>query len=628
MHYNHFDQRLNDRKEELQTLYDSLYRFVPKADQHFSSLLHMMGEAHEQRPVWMQEEDENDKTWYLQNDLIGMMLYVDLFAGNLKGVVEKIPYLKELGITYVHFMPLLKAREGENDGGFAVADYREIDPRFGTMEEFRILVASLHQEGIRVCLDYVVNHTAKEHPWAKAALSGDKQHQDMYFMYDTDSTPKAFEKTVPEVFPKVSPGNFTYYEEMNKWVFTSFYEFQWDLDYHNPIVFHKMAEYLLFLANTGVKVIRLDAIPFMWKELGTNCRNLPQVHTLVRMFRIISEIVCPGVVLLGEAIVEPYQIVKYFGRDKEEECQILYNAAHMVNIWNSLATRDARLMTRSLKYGFPVPKTACWINYARCHDDIGWGLNEGILRDLGFDPAIHKQFLINFYHGDHPASFARGELYEFDPSIPDGRNSGSLASLAGLEEAVEKKDEYLRELARKRILLVHGQLLAESGIPLLYSGDEIATQNDYAYQNDSKKAHDSRWLHRPYMNWERAKNRKDGDSDEGYVFRRLAKLIAIRKANPLFRSDISAKMIEFYEPSIFGFAKYQDDQMLLFLGNYQEDRVFVNTEVLHHLGLFGEKVDLITGKVVDLNQDRFLLGPYEFLWLTGDAIGKTSVTQE
>lgn len=416
-----------------------------------------------------------------------MMLYVDLFAGDLQGVTSKIPYFKELGITYLHFMPILKAREGENDGGFAVADYREIDPRFGSMEEFRKLVILLRQEGISVCLDYVVNHTAKDHVWAKRVLAGEKQFQDMFFMHDTDETPRAFETTVPEVFPKVSPVNFTYYNEIGKWVFTSFYEYQWDLNYCNPDVFLQMVDTLLYLANTGVQVIRLDAVPFMRKELGTNCRNLPQVHVLLRLFRLITEIVCPSVVLLGEAIVEPHQIVKYFGADKKEECHILYNATHMVNIWNSLATRDARLMARSVKYAQQIPHTSSWINNARCHDDIGWSLNEGILRDLGSDPAIHKQFLISFFKGDHSESFARGELYEYDSTMPDARNSGSLASLAGLEKALQNKDDYQRELAHKRILLVHAQLLAESGIPLLYSGDEIATLNDEGYRSDPKR---------------------------------------------------------------------------------------------------------------------------------------------
>jgi amylosucrase len=605
------------KHEQLEQLYHTLY----PADERnsFGRLLQVMADQAAARPQSLREADQDGPSWYLSNQLIGMMLYVDLFAGNLRQLREKIPYFRELGISLIHFMPLLKAREGENDGGYAVADYREIDPRFGTMDEFRELVAELRAEGIRVCLDYVVNHTAKDHEWAKRALAGEKEYQDLYFMYDTDDIPRQFEETVPEVFPRVAPGNFTYYEQIHKWVFTSFYEFQWDLNYHNPAVFERMTAILLYLANTGVSVIRLDAIPFMWKELGTNCRNLPQVHTLLKMFRLIVEIVCPSVVLRGEAIVEPWQIVKYFGTDEQQECQILYNAAHMVNIWNSLATRDTRLMAKSVKYGFRIPHSACWIDYARCHDDIGWGLNENILKSLGFDPAAHKQYLISFYKGDHMFSFARGELYEFNPETLDARNSGSLASLAGLETALENCDLYQRELAIKRILLIHAQILAETGIPLIYSGDEIATLNDYSYKNDPKKAHDSRWLHRPYFDWQRAEKRHDFATCEGQVFQTLQKLIQIRGQHDIFRSDIPEKIIECYEISLYSFVKYHFDDVLIFLGNYCEDRQWVDTSPFHGSGIFGRKTDLFSGKTVDFNHDRILLGPFEFLWLKGHA---------
>lgn len=605
------------KQEQLEHLFTSLY---PQDSQtHIDHLLQIMAAASAARSSALKEADQGDLSWYMSNRLVGMMLYTDLFAGDLAGVVEKIPYFKELGITYIHFMPLLKAREGENDGGYAVADYREIDPRFGSMDQFRDLVARLRAEGIHVCLDYVVNHTAKDHEWAQRALAGEKEYQDLYFMYDTDDIPRKFEETVPEVFPKVAPGNFSYYEQIKKWVFTSFYEFQWDLNYHNPDVFLRMTDILLYLANTGVSVIRLDAIPFMWKELGTTCRNLPPVHTLLKMFRLIVDMVCPSLVLLGEAIVEPFQIVKYFGTDESQECQILYNAAHMVNIWNTFATRDARLMAKSVKYGFRIPHRACWINYARCHDDIGWGLNDTILKALGFSPEAHKQYLISFYKGDHSFSYARGELYEFNPETLDARNSGSLASLAGLETALENHDLYQQELAIKRILLIHAQLLAESGIPLIYSGDEIATLNDYTYKNDPKKAHDSRWLHRPFFNWERAERRHDLSTSEGQVFQTLQKLIQIRSEDELFRSDIPAKIIECYENPVYSFVKYHHDDALIFLGNYSEDRQWIDTNAFHGAGVFGKKTDLISGKTVDFNNDRILLGPFEYLWLKGHA---------
>ncbi len=612
-----FDSRMNERVDKLKQLYQSLYGTGSRTEESFDQLLHVMRSAYEDRPDALVEDDLQDSGWYLSNKLVGMMLYTDLFAGDLNGVIDKIPYLRDLGITYLHFMPLLKARDGENDGGYAVADYRSIDPRFGTMDQFRKLVATLRKEGISVCLDYVVNHTAKDHVWAQQALSGDPDSQAMYFMYDTQDIPDAFEATVEEVFPKVAPGNFTYYPQINKWVFTSFYEFQWDLDYHNPRVFREMTDILLFLANTGVKVIRLDAIPFMWKELGTSCRNLPQVHTLLKMFRLITNIVCPSVVLKGEAIVEPWQIVKYFGTDGQEECQILYNAAHMVNIWNSLATRDARLMTRSDKNAFHTPHSACWVNYARCHDDIGWGMDEHGLRGLGLDPGAHKQYLINFYKGEHAFSYAAGELYEFNPETMDARNSGSMASLCGLETAILTRDEYQRELALKRIMLIHALILSESGIPLIYSGDELATINDYSYKQDPGKSHDSRWLHRPFFSWEAAVSRHDLGTNGGQVFTQLKKLIEIRCAHDIFRAEIRPEIIECYEHPVYSYAKYHYGQVFIFIGNFSEDRQFVNTQPFRDKGIYGRRTDLFQGKTVDFDCGSVLLGPYEYLWLSG-----------
>jgi len=610
-----FEDRLNGRLEKLKTIYAKFYGKHAGADAHFDQLIHVMRIAYNERSAVLIAEDKADPRWYMSNKLVGMMLYTDLFAGDLDGVAGKIPYLKDMGITYLHFMPLLKARVGQNDGGYAVADYRSIDPRFGTMDQFRELVGTLRREGISVCLDYVVNHTARDHIWAQKALAGDPEYQAMYFMYDREDIPRAFEETVEAVFPKVAPGNFTYYPQIKKWVFTSFYEFQWDLDYHNPRVFEEMTDILLFLANTGVKVIRLDAIPFMWKKLGTNCRNLPEVHTLLRMFRLITDIVCPSVVLKGEAIVEPYQIVKYFGKDNEEECQILYNAARMVNIWNSLATRDARLMTRSDKYAFAVPQSACWVNYARCHDDIGWGMNEIELRGLGLDPAKHKQFLINFYKGSHEYSHSRGELYEFNPDTMDARNSGTLASMCGLETAVLARDEYQRELAIKRILLIHALLLSSSGIPLIYSGDELAALNDYSYKEDPGKVHDTRWLHRAFFDWERAANRHDKSTDEGHVFTELKKLIAIRSDSDIFRTGMQTGIIECCEPAVYSFAKYNDGQTFIFIGNFCEDRQFIDTRPFRDAGIYGHKTDLPQGKTVDFDQERILAGPFEYLWL-------------
>ncbi len=604
--------------DELRSCYDELYKGRADAAEQFDHLVEIMKKGYEERKVELKKLDadrEQAKEWFLDQKVVGMMMYIDLFADNFTGVQERISYLKELGITYIHFMPLLKTRKGKNDGGYAVASYTQVDERFGNIEQFENLLDALREQGISTCVDFVVNHTAKEHDWALRAKAGDVKYQEMYFMYDTDLIPNQFEKTVPEVFPLVSPKNFTYYEDIEKWVFTSFYEFQWDLNYQNPYVLSKIIERLLFLANKGVEVFRLDAIPFMWKELGTNCRNLPPVHSIMSIFRIISEIVCPGIILKGEAIVAPQEIVKYFGDANAAECHIMYNASYMVLLWNSLATRDVRLMEKTLARSPRIPLYATWINYARCHDDIGWGFEEGIIREIGEDPFLHKQFLISFYKGDFPGSFSRGELYEFDETTMDARNSGTLASLCGLEKALGDQDEYQQELAIKRILLLHSMIISFSGIPVIYSGDEIGTVNDFTYVEDPQKSADSRWLHRPKMDWERAAKRADLGSDEGKIFTSLQKMIQCRKEHPIFASNVECTVFDTQNQGVFGLVKQYHGQKMLILGNFTESQQRVNNRVLREQGFCGIGQDLLQGRSVDFHEETLVVGPYQYLWI-------------
>lgn len=604
-----FENRMEKNLPRLKKIYDKTYN----NKLYWKRLIDLMNLYSNERSIHLKELDEKHANWYVEQDVIGMTLYVNLFSNDIKNMKDKIPYLKELGVTFLHFMPLLESREGQNDGGYAVKNYQSIEPLLGTMEEFEELLEILRLNDIKTCIDFVVNHTAKEHEWAVKAAKGQKKYQDMYFMYDTDEIPKQYEQTVPEVFPKVSPGNFTYYESFNKWVFTSFYEFQWDLNFQNPFVFEQIINILLFLANKGVNAIRLDAIPFMWKALGTTCRNLPEIHDLLQMMYIITHTVCPSVVLLGEAIVEPEEIVKYFGTD-HPECQQMYNATYMVNIWNSLATRDTRLMKID-QDRFEIPVWGTWINYIRCHDDIGWGFNEEAIKKLGFSPEAHKQFLISFYEGIFKDSFSVGELYEFNPQTLDARNSGTLASLCGLEIAIKSKDHYQIELAHKRIKLIFGLLMASSGIPLIYSGDEIATINDYSYKQEPSKAHDSRWLHRRKFDWVQAERRKDLHTSEGIIFNCIKHLIEIRKEHEIFSSTVKMNTIETSNLSIYCFYKKYKDHLFVGIFNFSEERQFIEKKVLMNHDILFPMQDLIQGKMIGQQLDNILIGPYEFLWL-------------
>jgi len=491
-----------NNRTKIRELYMKLYH----NETALNELFECMDSYKSQRSKDLLLMDKNQKNWYFGQDIVGMTLYTDLFAGNLKKLSQKIDYFNDLGITFLHLMPLLKPRDGENDGGYAVEDYRNIDPRLGSIDDFTKLLKDLRKHEIKVCIDYVINHVAKEHVWAKEALNHDKLKQDYFIMYDTDEMPNRFNRTVPEVLPDKCPGNFTYYPEIKKYVFTSFSDFQWDLNFQNPYVFNGMTDNLLYLANLGVNMIRLDAIPFMWKQVDTTCRNLEPIHDLLKMFNLIKEDVCPSLALLGEAIVEPQEIVKYFGNESDPECEVMYNANLMFEIYNAFASRDVRLITIDANR-FQIPHRGTWMNYVRCHDDIGWGFNEQAIKSFGFDPYLHKQFLIKFYGNEHPGSFSKGEMYQFNPLTRDARTNGTLASLLGLEKAIESKQDYRRYESIRRINLAHALILTYRGFPLIYSGDEIASLNDQSYKLAPDKMREGRWVHRPFFDWQRSNNK-------------------------------------------------------------------------------------------------------------------------
>lgn len=561
--------------------------------------------------------DKNQKNWYFGQDIVGMTLYTDLFAGNLKKLSQKIDYFNDLGITFLHLMPLLKPRDGENDGGYAVEDYRNIDPRLGSIDDFTKLLKDLRKHDIKVCIDYVINHVAKEHVWAKEALNQDKLKQDYFIMYDTDEMPNRFNRTVPEVLPDKCPGNFTYYPEIKKYVFTSFSDFQWDLNFQNPYVFNGMTDNLLYLANLGVNMIRLDAIPFMWKQVDTTCRNLEPIHDLLKMFNLIKEDVCPSLALLGEAIVEPQEIVKYFGNESEPECEVMYNANLMVDIYNAFASRDVRLITIDANR-FQIPHRGTWMNYVRCHDDIGWGFNEQAIKSFGFDPYLHKQFLIKFYGNEHPGSFSKGEMYQFNPLTRDARTNGTLASLLGLEKAIESKQDYRRYESIRRINLAHALILTYRGFPLIYSGDEIASLNDQSYKLDPDKMREGRWVHRPFFDWKRSKNKDLMGTVEYDVYQNLKKLIDIRKKLPFLQGQANQYALDLNNMSVLGLIRQIKTQTFFALFNFSEHTQWVKTDHLRQLFNGVIAIDLIQGRQFNLNDETIELSPYEFVWCIKD----------
>ena len=515
-----FDVRLASRFEELKGLYMELYH----DEQSFDYFVGMLRKCWGERKKPLRDQDarrEADPHWYRRRELLGMMLYVDAFAGNLEGVKNKLKYIKECGVNYLHLMPLLQSPKGRSDGGYAVSDFRAVQPELGSMSGLEDLANACRRAGISLCLDFVMNHTSEDHEWAQKARAGEPGYRERYFFYDSWEIPREFEKTVPQVFPTTAPGSFTQLEN-GQIVMTNFYPYQWDLNYGNPMVFNDMTENLLFLANRGIDVIRLDAIPYIWKELGTDCRNLPQVHRLARMLRIVCEAACPSVLLLGEVVMEPAKVAPYFGTPDKPECHMLYNVTTMATTWHTLATGDASLLKRQMEAVCALPKDFLFLNYLRCHDDIGWGLDYPWLgRTFGTGEVAHKRYLNNWFTGQWPGSDSRGELYNDDPRLGDARLCGTTASLCGLEAAEYEGDSFKLERAVACDLTLHAWMFSQSGIPVIYSGDEVGRLNDYTYHSDPDKQADSRYIHRGAFQWGLAEYRNDPDAYQGKLFQGL-----------------------------------------------------------------------------------------------------------
>ena len=599
-----FEARLAKRIDELKWLYYELYG----DDQSFQYLLSLIRKFYNNRSTSLKRLDrEREKTpdWYRGNDIVGMMLYVDNFAGNLKGVIEKLDYFTESGVNYVHLMPLLESPKEHSDGGYAVSDFRKVQPELGTMDDLRELTELCHKRGISCCLDFVMNHTSDEHEWAKKARMGDMSARSRYFFFDSWDIPNEYEKTVPQVFPTTAPGNFTKLPGGDI-VMTTFYPYQWDLNYSNPMVFNDMTANMLYLANAGIDVIRLDAVPYIWKELGTQCRNLPQVHTIVRIMRIICEIVCPSVLLLGEVVMEPSKIAPYFGTVEKPECNMLYNVTTMASTWNSVATRDVRLLDRQMNQLSEMPKNCVFLNYLRCHDDIGWGLDYDWLHERGMEQAPHKKYLNDYFTGKFEGSVSRGELYNDDPVLQDARLCGTTASLVGIEAALWDKDEEALDLAIDADIMLHAFMFTQSGIPVIYSGDEVGQLNDYMYHADINKKFDSRYLHRGKFDWKLAEERKKADSYQGRIFNALRKLETLRAENAVFASRADFYPVVTGSQSVLGICREFKGEKLLALFNFceREQTVFFDNEAAY--------TDLYTGEEQESMQA--VLKPYGFLW--------------
>ncbi|HSE08958.1 MAG TPA: alpha-amylase family protein [Nocardioidaceae bacterium] len=541
--------------------------------------------------------------WFQRPEMLGYAAYADRFAGTLAGVAERTDYLKGLGVKYLHLMPLLEPRSTPNDGGYAVQDYRKVRSDLGTMEDLRKLTARLREEGISLCLDLVLNHVAREHEWARRARCGEPGYRDYFLVYPDREIPDAFERTLPEVFPDFAPGNFTWDADLTGWVWTTFNDYQWDVNWANPDVLCEYADIVLDLANHGVEVLRLDAIAFVWKRMGTTCQNQPEVHSLTQALRTVTRIACPAVVFKAEAIVGPQDLLAYLGQREHhgKVSDLAYHNSLMVQIWSMLASQDAVLGSHALQQLPAPPSTTAWITYARCHDDIGWAISDEDAAAVGLDGHMHRRFLSDFYSGAFPGSWARGLVFQEHEATGDRRISGSLASLAGLEAG----DPH----AVRRILLAHAIILGFGGLPVIWMGDEIGLLNDAAWETDPEHSGDNRWVHRPRMPW-------PVPPDSHRIQLGFRNLVRARATLPHLHASVPARVLDPRDPAVFLVARDHPIGPMLGGYNMKAEPRHIPLEVLRSCGLDPRHVvDQLTGTRPDIRDDAVQLPPYAACWL-------------
>jgi amylosucrase len=555
--------------------------------------------------------------WFQSPRMVGYAAYADRFAGDLRGVRRRIPYLRELGVTYLHLMPLLLPREGDSDGGYAVADYRTVRPDLGTVEDLRALAAELRAHGISLVLDLVLNHVAREHAWAQKARAGDERYRGYFRIFPDRELPDAYERTLPEIFPDFAPGSFTWDDDLNGWVWTTFNSWQWDVDWSNPEVFAEYADIVLFLANAGVEVLRLDAIAFLWKRMGTTCQNEPEVHSLTQALRSVVRIACPAVAFKAEAIVGPADLVHYLGHGRHhgKVSDLAYHNSLMVQGWSMLAAGEVGLAVHALRNLPPVPTTTAWVTYARCHDDIGWAIDDADAAAVGLSGFAHRAFLSDYYAGLFPGSPARGLVFQHNEATGDRRISGTAASLAGVEAALDAGDPGALGLALDRLLLVHALVVGWGGIPVLWMGDELALPNDPDWAAEEGHSDDNRWAHRPRLPWAAAELRHDAGTVQGRVFEGLQHLLRVRAELPHLHASVAAEVLEPSDPGILPVLRRHPQGRFLGLYNVAASWRPWPGGRLRDLGLL-DAVDALTGERVRLGGDGDLwLPPYGAAWL-------------
>ncbi|MGL5977460.1 MAG: alpha-amylase family glycosyl hydrolase [Erysipelotrichaceae bacterium] len=603
-----YSKRLSENQEQLKTLYFDLYQQYGAGQKDYKRLLSIIAKGYDTRKSALRKIDMHQSGWNLAANNIGMTLYVDTVSKNFSKFKTKIPYLLDLGITIVHFLPFFDSNEQQSVEDTAVISFKHCNTAFGSMEDFENLCDALRKEGIFVCLDLPVHGVSKEHEWAKLALAGDVDYQKRFIMVEDVGVVASYNRTIPISQSNAAEGCFTFESSLLKYVYTSFGSEQFDFNYKNPLVFEYLVDTLLWISNLGVNVIQLNHLDIMWKQVGTTSKNLPEVHKILALLHVIKNIVAPSVVLASDSNVESYEVSKYFGEEFQPEITYMNNHALSVNAWNALATRDTRLMNVD-KQRVVLPSQAGWFNYIRNEKPLNWNFNEAAALALKWDPQAHKQFLIRFYSDVFDGSFALGKKYKMNPTTHDAQINGTFASLIGLEKARNEHDVFGEELAVKRMLLIHALLLTERGIPMFYAGDEIC-----AFNARLRPEQDERDLHKNKYQWDLLDHPFSNPLQEGYR-NQVLKLNRLRKEDSIFDTNVQSYLINATNHSIYSFFRRKNNEIFIGIFNFSEYPQNLSSIEVKQYGVQGKFVDKVQGKVVDLSKGNIYLHPYEFLWL-------------
>jgi amylosucrase len=623
---NLFYSRFLANASNILSLYNSLYQNHSKNKEVFEKLIQTVIKGYKSRRTVLRERDDlksEEDHWFLSNNLAGMSLYVDRFCGDLANLTTKLDYLKKLGVNFLHLMPVFESPNDESDGGYAVSNFRKIDERFGTLYDLHLVQELMRRNDMYLMMDIVLNHTSRLHEWARKAKEGNTYYQNYFYFFDDRKIPDEFDRSMPEIFPESAPGNFTYVPECNKWVMTVFHNYQWDLNYTNPMVFVEMLDNIFFYANLGIDLLRIDAPAFIWKQAGTTCQNLPQAHILLRLIKQCVQVAAPGMAILGEAIVAPREIIKYFGtgRYTAEECDFAYNATQMALQWDALATGDIRVMMAAQRVILEKPFGTSWITYTRSHDDIGLGYEDKMIEEPGWNAFGHRNFLKNYYAGNFPGSPATGALFSSNPKTGDARISGTLASLCGLEKAVNNKDEAAISQSIQKIWMMQAMSFFIGGMPMLFYGDELGYTNDYSYLQDPGKNYDNRWMHRPVMDWDRIRQIEIPGTTEERIFDGTRKLLQIRRKLPALSDLGNLVWLTPQSNHVASFMRIKDGQQLYGLFNFSAERVYISWYLFREQGippvqLFDHWKQL--HHTVGKDQEYLILDPYCFCLMEGE----------